>query len=83
VQTDRTIRNIKPEIIIHGNEQGTCMFTDSAVSGGRNVIKKEGERIPKYEDLKIETQRKWNIKAKVKRVIIRQLTPYQYHSDNT
>jgi len=30
------------------------MFTDFAVSGDRNVIKKESERIPKYEDLTVE-----------------------------
>jgi hypothetical protein len=30
------------------------MFTDFAVSGDRNVIKKESERIPKYEDVTVE-----------------------------
>ena len=38
VQTDRTISNNKPEIIIRGNERETCMLIDVARSGDRNVI---------------------------------------------
>ena len=39
VQTDRTIPNNKPDIIIEVNEAGTCMLIDVAISGDRNVIK--------------------------------------------
>jgi len=39
-QTDRTIPNNKPDIIIRDNEKRTCMLIDVAISGGRNVIKK-------------------------------------------
>jgi len=57
VQTDRTIPNNKPDIIIRDNEKGTCMLIDVAVSGDRNVIKKEAEKILNYKDLTIELQR--------------------------
>jgi len=40
VQTDRTIPNNKPDIIIRDNEKGTCMLMDVAISGDRNAIKK-------------------------------------------
>jgi hypothetical protein len=53
VQTDRTIPNNKPDIIIRDNEKGTCMLIDVAISGDRNVIKKEAEKILKYKDLTI------------------------------
>jgi len=46
-----TIPNNKPEIIIRDNEKGTCMLIDVAVSGDRNAIKKEAEKIVKYKDL--------------------------------
>jgi hypothetical protein len=70
VQTDRTIRNNKSDIIIRDNEKGTCMLIDVAISGDRNVIKKEAEKILKYKDLTIEIQRKWNVKTRVILVII-------------
>ena len=43
---------------------------DVAISGDRNVIKKEAEKILKYEDLVIEIQRMWNVKSKMIPVII-------------
>jgi hypothetical protein len=48
------------------------MLTDVAISGDRNVIKKEAEKILKYEykDLTIEIQRMWNVKTKAISVII-------------
>ena len=69
-QTDRTIPNNKPDIIIRDNEKGTCMLIDVAISGDRNVIKKEVEKILKYKDLTTEVQRMWNVKTKVTPVII-------------
>jgi len=40
------------------------MLPDFAVSGDRNMIKKEAENILKYKELKIEIQRMCNVKAK-------------------
>jgi len=54
IQTDRTIPKNKPDIIIRDYEKGTCMLIDVAISGDRNVIKKEAEKILKYKDLTIE-----------------------------
>jgi len=51
VQTDRNIPQNKPDIIICDNEKGTCMLIDAALSGDRNVTKKEAEKILKYKDL--------------------------------
>ena len=65
-----TIPNNKPDIIIRDNEKETCMLIDVAISGNRNVIKKEAEKILKYKDLTIEIQRMWNVKTKVIPVII-------------
>jgi hypothetical protein len=70
VQTDRTIPNNKPDIIIRDDEKGTCMLIDIAILGDRNVIKKEAEKILKYKDLIVEIQRMWNIKTKMMPVIL-------------
>jgi hypothetical protein len=40
LQTDRTVPNNKPDLIIRDYEKRTCMLIDVAVSGNRNVIKK-------------------------------------------
>jgi len=56
IQTDRTIPSNKPDIIIRDNEKETCMLVDVAISGDRNMIKKEAEKIITYKDLTIEIQ---------------------------
>ena len=70
IRTDKTIPDNKPDIIIHDNERGKCLLIDVAISGDRNVIKKEAEKILKYKDLTIEVQHIWNVKTKVIPVII-------------
>jgi len=70
VQTDRSIPNNKPDIIIQDHERRTCMLIDVAIPGDGNVIKKEAEKILKYKDLTIEIQRMWNVKTRVIPVII-------------
>jgi hypothetical protein len=54
---DRAIPNNKPDIIIRDIEKRTCVLIDVAISGDRNVTKKEAEEILKYKDLTIEIQR--------------------------
>jgi hypothetical protein len=46
------------------------MLIDFAISGDRDVFKKEAEKILKYTDLTIEIQRMWNVKTRVIPVII-------------
>jgi hypothetical protein len=46
------------------------MLIDVAISGDRNVIKKEIEKILKYKDLTIKIQRMWNVKTRVRPVTI-------------
>ena len=46
------------------------MLIQVAIPGDRNVIKNEAEKILKYQDLMIEIQHMWNVKAKLILVII-------------
>ena len=46
------------------NEKGTCMLIDVAISGDRNGIKIEAEKILKYKEITIEIQRMWNVKQR-------------------
>ena len=75
--------NNNNNIIIRDNEKGTCMLIDVAISGDRNVFKKEAEKILKYKNLTIEIQRMWNVKTKVIPVIKGPLGLFQSHLENT
>jgi MinD-like ATPase involved in chromosome partitioning or flagellar assembly len=55
------------------------MLIDVAILGDRNMIKKEAEKILKYNDLIIEIQHIWNVKANV----IPVMESFQNHSDTT
>jgi hypothetical protein len=65
VQTDRTIPDNKPDIIIRDNEKGTCVLIDVAIRGDRNVIREVAENILQYKGLITETRRMWNVKTQV------------------
>jgi hypothetical protein len=70
VQTDRTILNNKQDIKIYDNEKRTYTLIEVAISGDRNMIKEEAEKILKYKDLNIEIQNTWNMTSNVIPVII-------------
>ena len=70
MQTDRTILNNKPYIIICDNEIGTCTLIDVVTTGNRNVVRKEAEKILKCKHRTIEIQSVWNVKTNVIPVII-------------
>jgi hypothetical protein len=54
LQTDRTIPNDKPENTIRDNEKG--MPINAAISGDRNVIKKQAKKILKYKNLAVNVE---------------------------
>ena len=82
MQTNRTLPNNKLDIIVQDSEKETCVLVDVAISGDRNVIKKEAEKILKYKDLIIEIQCMWNGKAEVIPVITGMTGTISNHSDN-
>ena len=47
-----------------------CQIIDFAISGDRNIVIKEQEKIDKYQVLIIELQKVWNIKVVVIPVVI-------------
>ena len=52
------------------------MLTDVVISGDRNVIKKEAEKILNIKAFTIEIQRMWNVKTKL---ILTYLLTYLLH----
>jgi len=76
---DNNNNNNKPHIIIRDNEEGTCMLINVTIPGGRNVIKKETDKILTYKDITAEIQRVWNVKVKVIPVTVGRLGLFQCH----
>jgi hypothetical protein len=81
MKTNRTTPNNKADIIIRGNEKGTCLLVDAVISGPRNVTKTEAEKILKYKEL---TTGKAYLKLKRKPIPVTtgQLEPSPNHSVN-
>ena len=53
VLMERTAPNNKQDVVIRDNEKLTFKSTVGAISGDRNVTKKETEKILKYKELTI------------------------------
>jgi hypothetical protein len=83
VQTERTIPNNKPEIIIRDNKNGTRVLINVAISGDRNVMKKETEKILKHKYFTTEVQRMWDVKNRSDTSKRGRLESSQNHSEST
>jgi hypothetical protein len=65
VQTDRTIANNNSDIVIRDNEKGMCMLIYVVITGERNLINIEAEKVLKCKGLTVEIRRMWNVQAEV------------------
>ena len=70
VRTDRRIHHRRPDIVIVDKENKQVTIIDVAIPSDNNIKEKEIEKITKYQDLKLEVQKLWKIKAKVVPVVI-------------
>jgi hypothetical protein len=57
VKNDRPIPTNKLAVILRDIEKRPFLFIDTAISGDRNVIRREAEKILKCEDPPIQIQR--------------------------
>ena len=62
IQCDRYIECRKPDIVVIDNKDKTCLIIDIAVPGDTRVRSKEEEKIEKYQELKEEIGKIWNMK---------------------
>ena len=47
------------------DKKRTCKIIDFAVPGDRRIEEKEEEKIEKYQDLRRELQKIWNVRVKI------------------
>ena len=70
IRTDRIITARRPDIVVIDKATRTATIIDVAVPNDHNIKAKEQEKVEKYQDLRLEIQRLWNVKAQVVPVVI-------------
>ena len=65
VQTDKEIEHGRPDIVVINKEKRECKIIDIAVPGDQNIKVKEVETITKYQNLRLQVQKLWDVKATV------------------
>ena len=62
IQSDNVIVERRPDIVIVNKMEKTAIIIDVAIPGYKKTIGKEKKKIEKYQNLKREIQRFWNLK---------------------
>ena len=57
------IEHCRPDILILHKKDRTAIIVDIAVPGDPRVLRKERDKVEKYQDLKRELNKLWNLKA--------------------
>ena len=70
IQTDRTIKANRPDIVIRDKKEKTCLLLDVSIPADRNTSLKTFEKLSKYKDLDIELAKSWKVKTKTLPIII-------------
>ena len=65
IQTDHVIEARKPDLVVVDKKRRTCKIIDFAVPGDSRIEEKEKEKIEKYQDLRRELQKIWNVRVKI------------------
>ena len=70
IQTDRTIKANRPDIVVRDKKLQTVLIIDVAILTDRNTSVKIFEKLAKYKDLDIEIAKSWKSKTKTIPVVI-------------
>ena len=70
IQTDKEIEHRRVGIVFIDEEKRECKIIDIAVPGGHNIKVKELGKITKYQDLRLQVQQLWDVKAKVIPIVV-------------
>ena len=63
IQCDREIHSRKPDVVVVNKNERSCAIIDIAVPVDIRVSEKEKEKIKRYQKLKREIKRVWNIRS--------------------
>ena len=69
IQIDKVIEHRRLDLVCIDNQK-QCQIIDFAIPGDQNIVIKGQEKNDKYQDLKIELHKIWNVKVVVIPVVI-------------
>ena len=70
IQKSTYIQARRPDVVVGDRDRKTCNIIDTAVPGDVGIAEKEKEKVEKYQDLRREVARLWNVKAKVVPIVV-------------
>ena len=70
IQTDKEIEHKSPDLVVIDKKKRKCKIIDIAVPGDQNIKVKELEIITKYQDLRLQLQELWDVKATVIPIVV-------------
>ena len=70
IQTDRTIKANRPDIVIKDKTENKCLLLDVSIPSDRNTSPKIFEKLSKYKDLDIELTKSWKMKTRTIPIVI-------------
>ena len=65
IQNDHVIESRRPDLVVTDKKRRTCKIIEFAVPGDSRIEEKEKEKIEKYQDIRRELQKIWNVKVKI------------------
>ena len=70
IQIDKYIEHVRPDIVVTDIGKRECKIIDIAVPGNQNIKVKELQKVTKHQDLNLQVQKLWNVKAIVILVVV-------------
>ena len=62
IQCDNVVEARRPDVIVVSKKEKKCIIVDIAIPGDSRIHKMEFKKIEKYQDLKWEFGRTWDLK---------------------
>ena len=63
--TDHAIEARRPDLVVVDKKERNCKIIDFAVPRDSRIEEKEKDKIEKYQDLRRELRKIWNVKVKI------------------
>ena len=63
IQCDHVIEARRPDIVVVNKQDRKCTIIDIAVPADKRIGEKENEKVEKYQDLKREIAKMWNVRT--------------------